>query len=311
LLPIVALVLVSQGVRVMELRHLRYFVAVAEHLHFSRAAERLRISPPSLTEQINHLEQELGARLFTRTKRNVALTDAGGRFLEEARLTLRQAERAQLVAKLAGRGEVGRVEIGYISSAVCSGLLTAAAAEYRRKYPLVSLTFRRMETPRQLEHLMEGRLDIGFLRPPARYPVGISGMIVERQPVVVVLPNAHMLAEADSVSGAMLIDERFIAPTFESELGYDFAAAIGRQGRFDVRVVDRATDLFTFITLVAAGVGIAVVPQSWACIQVPGVVYRSISPQTKLAELVAAFRRDERAPAVKTFIQHVRNCRPN
>src|ERR1700733_1711717 len=101
----------------MELRHLRYFVAVAEELHFSRAAERLHISAPSLTEQVRNLEQELGAPLLTRTKRNVALTDAGVRFLEEARSTLRQAEHAALVAKLAGRGELGRVEIGYASSA--------------------------------------------------------------------------------------------------------------------------------------------------------------------------------------------------
>jgi DNA-binding transcriptional LysR family regulator len=122
----------------MELRHLRYFVAVAEELHFLRAAGRLHISPPSLTEQIRDLEQELGAVLFTRTKRNVTLTDAGTRFLDEARSTLRQAEHAARVAKLAGRGEMGRIEIGYASSAACSGLVTEAIAAYRQTHPLVS-----------------------------------------------------------------------------------------------------------------------------------------------------------------------------
>jgi len=294
----------------MELRHLRYFVAVAEELHFSRAADRLHLSPPSLTEQIQRLERELGARLFMRTKRNVALTDAGARFLEEARLTLRQAERAELVARLAGRGEVGRIEIGYVSSAACTGLLTAAVAAYRRAHPLVSLSIWKMETSRQLDQLAEGRLDIGFLRPPARYPVGISAMILARQAVIVALPNDHRLAETDPISAAMLAEEQFIAPTFETELGiYRHTVAVGEQGRFVPRIAERAPDFFTIVTLVAAGFGIAVVPQSCACIQIPGVVYRSLSSQTKQAELAVACRRDEKAPAVKAFLQHLKDRR--
>src|SRR5438270_3418464 len=154
----------------MELRHLRYFMAVAEELHFSRAAERLHISPPSLTQQIQSLEQELGARLFLRTKREVKLTDAGARFLEEARTTLRHAQRAQVVARRAARGEMGRVEIGFVSSAACAGLLTASVPAYRDAYPLVELSMRKMETAKQIEQLTGSRLDIGFLRPPTRYP---------------------------------------------------------------------------------------------------------------------------------------------
>jgi len=152
----------------MELRHLRYFVAVAGELHFTRAAERLHISPPSLTQQIQNLEQELGARLFVRTKREVKLTDAGRRFLDEARATLQQAERAELVARRAGRGEVGRVEIGFVSSAACAGLLTIALPSYRQRFPLVDLAIRKLETPRQIEQLTEGRLDVGFLRAGSR-----------------------------------------------------------------------------------------------------------------------------------------------
>ncbi len=292
----------------MELRHLRYFVAVAEELHFSRAAERLHISPPSLTEQIRDLERELGASLFTRTKRNVALTDAGARFLEEARSTLRQAEHAAHVARLAGRGEVGRVEIGYASSAACSGLVTAALAEYRRTHPLVSLSLSAMQAARQLDQLTEGRLDVGFLRTPARYPVGISSVIIATQPVVIALPSGHKLAKNPSISAAMLAEERFLAPTFETDVGlFQHTAAVGQQGKFVARIVDRIPDLFTTVTLVAAGVGIAVVPQSCSCIQIPGVVYKPLSAQTKQVELAAAFRRDERAPAVKTFIQQLRN----
>ena len=292
----------------MELRHLRYFVAVAEELHFSRAAERLHISPPSLTEQIRDLEQELGAVLFTRTKRNVTLTDAGVRFLEEARTTLRQAEHAANVAKLAGRGEMGRIEIGYASTAACSGLVTAAVAAYRQTHPFVSLSLSAMQAARQLDQLTEGRLDVGFLRTPARYPVGIAAVIIARQAVVIALPSHHRLAKHRSVSAAMLAEEQFLAPTFETEVGlYQHTAAVGQQGNFVARIVDRIPDLFTTVTHVAAGIGIAVVPESCSCIQIPGVVYKPLSHQTKPVELAVAFRRDERAPAVKAFIRQLRN----
>jgi DNA-binding transcriptional LysR family regulator len=293
----------------MELRQLRYFVAVAEELHFSRAAERLHISPPSLTEQIKNLEQQLGARLLTRTKRNVSLTNAGARFLEEARLTLRQAERAELTARRAGRGEIGRVEVGYLFTAVCSGLFVKAVSGYRRKHPMVTLTLRRMDTARQLDQLAEGRLDIGFLRPPTKYPVGILAMIIEKQSPVIALPVHHKLAKMKSVSPRMLAGEGFIAGTFESELGFGHPAALGQRGRFAVRVVERAPDILTFVTLVAAGVGIAVLPKSTSCIHVPGVVYRSISPAIKPMELAVAFRRDEQAPAVRALIQHLQKYR--
>jgi DNA-binding transcriptional LysR family regulator len=290
----------------MELRHLRYFVTVAEELHFTRAAECLHISPPSLTQQIQNLEQELGARLFVRTKRNVQLTDAGTRFLEEARSTLRQAEHAARVAKLAGRGEVGQIEIGYASTAACSGLVTQAVAEFRRTHPLVSLSLSAMQAARQLDQLTEGRLDVGFLRNPARHPTGISTVIIARQPVVIALPSNHKLAKNSTISATMLAEEGFLAPTFETEIGlYQHTAAVGKQGNFVARIVGRIPDLFTTVTLVAAGIGVAVVPQSCSCIQIPGVVYKPLSGRTRLVELAAAFRRDERAPAVKAFIRQL------
>lgn len=292
----------------MELRHMRYFVAVAEELHFTRAAERLHISPPSLTEQIQGLERELGVRLFLRSKRAVALTDAGSRFLEEARTTLHQAARAELVARRAGRGELGKVAIGYVSSASCTGVLATTITAYRYTHPMVSINIHKSETSRQLEQLTEGRLDIGFLRPPARYPVGITAVIVAEQAVLVVLPSQHPLAAtSDSIAPSTLADENFIAPDFEMEAGiYQHTAELGRRGRFAPRLVARAPDFFTIVSMVAAGFGIAVVPQSCNCIQIPGVAYRPLASQMRLAELAAAFRRDERAPAVKMFIEQLR-----
>jgi len=291
----------------MELRHLRYFVAVAGELHFTRAAERLHISPPSLTQQIQNLEHELGARLFARTKREVKLTDAGRRFLDEARATLQQAERAELVARRAGRGEVGRVEIGFVSSAACAGLLTIALPSYRQSFPLVDLAIRKLETPRQIEQLTEGRLDVGFLRPPTRYPAGISAIVVARQPIVVALPDNHRLACADAISPASLIGESFVAWPFETDTGlHRHLTALSQMGRFTPRIGGRAPDMLAIITMVAAGFGIAAVPQSIACLQIPGVTYRPLTRGAQQDELAAAFRKDERTPAVKAFIQHVR-----
>jgi DNA-binding transcriptional LysR family regulator len=292
----------------MELRHLRYFVAVAEELHFTRAAERLGISPPALTEQIQGLERDLGVRLLIRNQRTVSLTDAGSRFLEEARTTLRQAEKAELVARRAGRGEVGELEIGYVSSASCTGTLAHVITHYRATHQMVSINIHKVETSRQLEQLIEGRLDIGFLRPPARYPVGIGSVIVAQQSLLIVLPDDHPFASgAGPIKAKALAGEPFIAPDFEREIGiFQHTAELGRRGGFAPRMVARGPDFFTIVTMVASGFGIAVVPQSCACIQIPGIVYRPLVEQSRPAELVAAFRRDERAPAVKAFIQQLR-----
>src|ERR1700742_1879741 len=132
----------------MELRHLRYFEAVAAELHFARAAERLKITPPTLTQQVQVLERELGVLLLRRTRRSVALTEAGRRFLEEARATLRQADQAMVMAHRAARGEIGRIEIGYVTSASCLGLIPQVIAAFRRSNPLVDVQLHRLETLR-------------------------------------------------------------------------------------------------------------------------------------------------------------------
>lgn len=292
----------------MEFRHMRYFVAVAEELHFTRAAERLRISPPALTEQIQGLERELDVKLFTRNQRTVRLTDAGSRFLEEARATLRQVEKAELVARRAGRGEIGEIQIGYVSSASCTGVLTHAITDYRETHPMVNVNIRKIETSRQIDYLTEGRLDVGFLRPPMRYPVGISSVVIARQVVLVVLPLDHRLsAVTGPIDPKDLAGDDFIAPDFEREVGiYQHTAEIGRRAGFAPRMVARGPDFFSIVTMVAAKLGIAIVPQSCTCIQIPGIVYRSLTIETEPAEVSAAFRRDERAPAVRAFIQLLR-----
>jgi DNA-binding transcriptional LysR family regulator len=292
--------------QVMELRHLRYFVAVAEELHFARAAERLHITPPSLTQQIQVLEAELSARLLNRTKRSVELTEAGRRFLEEARKTLRQAEHTEQVGKQAGRGEIGRLEIGYMTSSACSGLVPSIIAAYRADHPRVDISLHRMETPHQLIEISEGRLDLGFVRPPDRYPIGLTGFPVYRQPVIVAMPENHPLVRLRSLTCEQLAEESFIAPSVESEIGFSgYVSAIAKQGGFTPKVSGRAPEYITIITQVAAGFGIAAVPASFARLQVPGVVYREIDVAFE-ARAVLSHRRGDPAPAVKSFIQGVK-----
>lgn len=286
----------------IELRHFRYFVAVAEELHFSRAAQRLHISPPSLTQQIKDLERGLGVLLFRRTKRSVALTDAGTRFLDHARATLLQAERAELVGRQAGRGEVGRIEIGYVTSASCAGIVSAAIKSFRRRHPLVDIQLSKLETPVQLEALVHGQLDIGFLRPPTTYPTEVTGFTVLSHPLIAALPADHRLARARQLRVSDLREEDFIAPTVEIELAFEnHTERIATRGRFVPKITRRRPDILTIVTLVGAGLGVAIVPNSFQAVRIPGVVYKPIVPQER-ARIAAAFRKDERAPAVRAFI---------
>jgi DNA-binding transcriptional LysR family regulator len=290
----------------MELRHLRYFVAVAEELHFARAAERLHITPPSLTQQIQVLEAELGARLLNRTKRSVELTEAGRRFLEESRKTLRQAEHTEQVGRQAGRGELGRIEIGYMTSSACLGIVSQVIRNYHEQYPLVDVQLHRVETPEQLIQISEGKLDVGVVRPPDRYPIGLTGFQVARQRILIALPESHPLARLKELACAGLAEESFITPSVESEFAFSgYVSAIAKQGGFAPRVSRRAPDYMTVITLVSAGFGLAAVPASFSLIKVPGVTYREIDLRHE-ARVAIAHRRGDGAPAVKRFIQSVK-----
>jgi DNA-binding transcriptional LysR family regulator len=300
----IRLILILQEEEKMELRHLRYFVAAAEELHFSRAAERLNISAPTLTQQIQVLEADLGVVLFRRTKRSVALTEAGRRFLEEARATLRQAEQAAQVARQAARGEIGRLEIGYVTSASCLGLIPSVLASFHRENPWVELRLHRMETVRQLNALTQGQIDLGFLRPPLRYPSGLTGATIWKQPFIIAMPQDHSLAGENRIRVALLADEPLIASSVELELGFGGQIhEIAAEGKFTPRVVNRAPDILTILCLVAAGMGCAFVPASFRRVAMPGIVYRELAGPERNALLAAARRKDNPAPAMKAFMR--------
>jgi DNA-binding transcriptional LysR family regulator len=291
----------------MELRHLKYFVAVAAELHFGRAAERLNISAPTLSHQIGALESMLGAKLFTRkTKSAVTLTHSGKRFLTEAQETLKQAAHAELVGRRAGRGDAGSIAVGYVFSAGCGGLVSATLASFRKSHPEVSFQLARMQTFAQFKALIDGTLDIAFTRAPQRYPSGLTGFIVEQQPFWLAIPEGHPLAARKQVTPAMLVDESFIAMSLEMETGFwGNIAAVTPPGT-SLRIVERAPDAFTVLALVGAGVGISVLSASLVRIAMPGVTFRRIAGVTRMADHVLVYRKNESAPVVKTFIEFLR-----
>ena len=291
----------------MELRHLRYFATVAEELHFGRAAARLNIAAPTLSHQIGALECMLGAKLFTRkTKSAVTLTHSGKRFLVEAQETLKQATRAELIGRRAARGEAGSIAVGYVLSAGASGLVSSAMAGFRKLHPDVSFQLQRTQTFAQFKALLDGSLDVAFTRTPQRYPSELTGFIVERQPFWLALAEDHPLAARKQVNPAMLIDERFVAASLEMEVGFwgNIAAVI--PPGVSPRIVERANDVFTVLTLVAAGIGIGVVSGSLARIAMPGLTYREIVGVTRTSDHVAAYRKNETAPLVKAFVKTLR-----
>src|SRR5579875_998382 len=186
----------------MELRHLRYFVAVAEELHFGRAAARLMIVQPSLSQQIRQLEDELGFPLLRRTKRSVELTDAGRVFLAEARDVLARVQSAKYAAQRANRGEVGRLVVGYISSSAFD-LLPVLLRAYRERFPDVEVTLRELNTQEQVRALEEGHIHVGLLRLPISTPL-INIEVVRREPIVCALPEEHPLASLERIPVALL-----------------------------------------------------------------------------------------------------------
>jgi DNA-binding transcriptional LysR family regulator len=291
----------------MELRHLRYFVAVAEKLHFSRAAEYLNISTPTLSHQIQALETMLGAQLLSRkTKSAVSLTQTGKRFLEEARATLKQAENAELVGRRAARGDIGSIAIGYILSASCIGLLPELIATFRKDNPDVSLQLSRLETFPQMKAIIDGVLDVGFIRAPQRYPAELTGFVVHRHPYRVAIPKGHHLARQKKISPAALAQERFVSGSLEMEVGFwGNLGAVSKPGQ-SLQIVERAPDIFSLLTLVAAGTGIGIISAPMENVAIPGIVYRNLAGAFQEAEIAVAYRKSENAPAVKSFIQKLR-----
>jgi DNA-binding transcriptional LysR family regulator len=288
----------------MELRHLRYFLAVAEELSFTRAARRLHIGQPPLSLQIKALEAELGLALFERTKRRVALTPAGQRFLVSARSILAEAERAAEEARRAARGEIGELRIGFTSSLPFTSLMPEVIRAYRGSQPRVTLTLVEMFTADQIEALLAGRLEIGFLRHTGEdAPPELIVRPIRRDPLRLAIHARHRLARARSVEFSELREESFITYPASAGTGLrlplrQLALAAG----FEPKVVQEASEAATQIGLVAAGLGVSVIPSPLECIRVPGVRYLEIRDAAAQVSLAVALRRDGASPLLAGFL---------
>jgi DNA-binding transcriptional LysR family regulator len=285
----------------MELRHFRYFVAVAEELHFARAAERLGIASSTLTVQIQEIERTLQARLLQRTKRSVRLTAAGELFLEQARASLRQFDQAVGVGRRAGRGELGRIVVGYVGSAALAGILQQQMRRFRAEWPDVQLQASELPMERLPGLVAEGHVDVGFVRLPMALPDELRVHVMQRNRFCVALPASHRLAGATAVDARALADDDFVVP--EQDLG---TREVGRRGRFVPRIVSVPGNLLTVLTEVSLWMGVAVVPDVVAStLALPDLVYKPLAGEPVMSELAAIFRRSEGAPAVKNLIRQL------
>ncbi|WP_434633791.1 LysR family transcriptional regulator [Chromobacterium sp. CV08] len=291
----------------MELRHLRYFVAVAEELHFTRAAERLHIGQPPLSQQIQALEAELGAPLFRRHQRKVELTAAGLQLLPRARQILADSAAAAAAVRRAADGETGELRIGFTSSLPLTPILHHSLQHYRRDYPAVRLTLSEMFTAGQFDALERRQLDLGFVRfnGPAPSPL-IRVEELHRDRLLAVLPRGHRLAAADAVTLAELAREPLIGYPQESGAGLrDVILQLARQDGLELNVVQEAGEAITQIGLVAAGVGVAVLPSPLECVQIPAVHYVPLADDGAYLSMGIATRRDEDSPLVANFLAGV------
>ncbi len=285
----------------MELRHLRYFVAVGETLHFGHAAERLRIAQPPLSQQIRRLEEELGVRLLYRTSRHVELTDAGRLFLIEARRTLVQADRAASIAMRADRGEVGRLTIGYMASAELSVFPTILPA-FRKRHPGVFIVLQILPPREQFQGLRAGRLQAGFVRLPVTDRT-LSVVPVFREPLVAVLPESHALARPRTVSLRALRNETLVLFPREHAPGYyDFLMRTCRQSGLDPKLVHESEKLQTIVSLVAMGRGVSLMPRCVVNLTRKGVVCRPLRPRAPDTELGLVYDPTNRSNLVQAFV---------
>jgi DNA-binding transcriptional LysR family regulator len=290
----------------MELRHLRYFVAVAEELHFGRAARRMNLAQPPLSQQIRALEAELGLPLFLRTSRKVALTEAGHLFLQHSRLVLAQADHARNAITGMHRGETGRLTIGFVSSAMYS-LVPAILREFNRRRPKVEIRCLEMTGAQQEAAFKERQIQIAFTRNQSDGPhLHRETLITER--FVLALPTGHPLARRVRPRLRDFANEGFIL--FSRTQGsaiYDGIIASCQRAGFSPRISQEGGGVQTILALVAAGLGVAMVPASLQNLQRPGVVYRALPrADSQEVELALVWRQDDRSAATEAFLQIAR-----
>ncbi|MCC6867477.1 MAG: LysR family transcriptional regulator [Burkholderiales bacterium] len=291
----------------MDLRQLRYFVAVADTLHFGRAARRLAISQPPLSRQIAALERELGVALFERSTRGVRLTPSGSALLPRARRLLADADTIATGARELARGEVGLLRIGFLAAATFS-MLPRLISSFRRARPGVRLVLTEATSDRQLVALAEASLDAGVLLPPVADPA-LAWLSLVREPLVAALPAGRRWPPRLAL--ARLAGEPFILfPRPAGASLYDLIVNACERAGFLPRVEQEAVQMSTIVSLVAAGMGVALVPDSLRQVRRAGVVYRPLSDRLAPVETGLAWRVDDATPGLAAFVAHAREAFP-
>ncbi len=286
----------------MELRYLRYFVAVAEELSFTRAAERLNIAQPPLSQQIRRLEARLGVTLLRRSKRRVELTEAGRVFLRQAYQAIQSLEEGILLAQRADRGEIGRLAVGilvYISYTLIPPILR----EFRAQFPEVHVELRFLTNTLQIAALLSGQVDVCFVRPPIDNP-DIASKLISRERFILAMPATHPLAGKSAVSIKQFKNDPFImyvrelGPTFCSSL-VQFCAKAG----FSPKVALEVSQINAAVGLVGAGIGVALVPQSMNQLHFDNVVYRPLVERAPNVDVLLAWQAGRPSELLKSFIE--------
>lgn len=286
----------------MDLRHLRYFIAVAEELHFTKAAKRLHIAQPPLSRQIRQLEEEIGVTLLQRTNRFMELTDAGRIFLEKAKQILRATDSAVVETQRAQRGEIGKLAVGFFEHTSYT-LLPPILRAYRERFPTVEVQLRWFRVIDQIDALMRGDVDISFIRPVTDLD-DISKESLLREPFVLALPNTHRLAEQDSVSVKDCVDEPLL--NYAYSLAPDFHNMIIRMcalAGFVPKIAAEVGQVYTALGLVSSGAGIAFVPASVQRVRFDNVVYKPLSGRQPKGEVLLAWKQRNPSPLISAFIE--------
>lgn len=298
----------------MELRHLRYFVTVAEELNFSRAAERLHMAQPPLSVQIRALEDELRAKLFERDKRHVSLTQAGRLFLDQARSILAQAEAAKTEARSAASGVLGKLSLGYTASSMFNAVLPRAIRSFQQAYPQVALSYAEMSSLDQLDALRGRALDVAIVR-RVDTPIDVKGsadLAIEawyQTPLVLAMAADHPLAQLPTVRLDQLREMPFIVYPRDDGIGlYWRVMDLCRRAGFRPNIVRQVREASSIIGLVAAGAGVSVVPADTRCIQLDGVVYKTLGDADATTTLYLAHAKNNRDELVARLMQVLRRA---
>jgi DNA-binding transcriptional LysR family regulator len=291
----------------MDLRHLRYVIVLADELHFGKAAHRLNISQPPLSRQIRLIEDELGVQLFHRTRREVRLTEAGQKFVDEARLVISQFDHATKAAIRADRGEIGRLTIGTVPTQ--KALLTRCVRDFSCLFPDVHLEFQDACTEGQLVALSEGRIDVGFLVLPVYGRDSIVIDLASSEPMVLGMPKHHRLAASGRVRLQALADEPLIMlPRSHCTGFYDQIVKTCLNAGFSPRIVHEVTNIITGLSLVEAGLGLCLFPSSIDEYGHSGIVFRELTPAFPRVEHALAYRRNNVSIVLRSFITVARKA---